>query len=111
GTEQHVPMSPAGKLRKGGRNRKEAGACLRESAVEMGKAHIVADAHPKLAPGEIRQYELLAGPKGCRLPVALAVGNIDVEHVNLGVARDDRALWVEKKAPVGCLLWRELDGK
>ena len=50
----------------------EAGAGLRQGAVEMGEAQVVADGEPDLAPGRIRTTAARPGRKVSRLAIALA---------------------------------------
>src|SRR5206468_6975975 len=54
---------------------------------------------------------LLTRPERRRFPIALAVRQIDVEHVDLVVAGHDLALGPEQEAAVGATLRIELDGE
>src|SRR3546814_7365015 len=62
-----------------------------QGAIEMGKAEIVADRQPDAAPGGFRHDGPFAGPEGLRLAIALAAGEVDVEHMDLVVGGDHRS--------------------
>src|SRR6266480_6129411 len=96
-----MPMRLAGWHRKYRRNGQEIGAGLRKRAVEMREAHIVADRHPEPAPRGLGDDGPAARTIGVALAVALAARQIDVEHVDLVVAGDDRALGIDQEGPVG----------
>ena len=84
-------MRPPGRHREDRRHGEEIGAGLRQRAVEMRKADIVAHAHAEPAPRRLGDDRLPAGAVGVALAIALAARQIDVEHVDFVVARDDRA--------------------
>ena len=104
GAHQHVPVRLAGLLGEGRGNGEERRAGLRQRAVERREAQIVADGQAEPAPRQVVQHGKLAGPIAPRLAIALAVGQIDVEHVDLVVARDDLAARVDQEAAVGRLV-------
>ena len=62
-----------------------------QRAVERREAQVVADREAEPAPRQVGTHRELARPVAARLAIALAVGEIDVEHVDLVVARDDLA--------------------
>ena len=92
GAIEHVPMRLAGLPGEGGRNGQERAAGLRQRPVERGKAQVVADGEPEPAPRQVGDHGDLARPVVAQFAIALAVGEIDVEHVDLVVAGDDLAL-------------------
>src|SRR6266581_9765669 len=92
--DQDVPVGLAGLLGKRCRNGDEGGPGLRERAIERGKAQVVADRQPQPAPWQIGRDRGLAGLEAVRLAIALATGEVDVEHVDLVVARNDLACGV-----------------
>src|SRR5207237_9921632 len=73
------------------------------------KAQVIANRQPQLAPGQIRRDRNLSGTIVARLTIALAACKIDVEHMDLVVARDDLAALVNEKGAIRGLLRRELD--
>ena len=72
-----------------------------ERAVEMREAHVVAHRHAERAPGQRRRHRALARAIGRRLAIALAARQIDVEHMDLVVARAQRAVGRDQAGPVG----------
>ena len=109
GAHQHVPVRLAGLPGEGRRDGEERGAGLGQRPVERGKAQVVADRQAEPAPRQVVQHRELAGPVASRLAIALAVGEIDVEHVDLVVARDDLAVRVDQERAVGRLVGGRLD--
>ena len=107
--DEHMPMRLAGLSGEGRRNRQERAAGLGERAVERREAQVVADGQAEPAPRQVGGDGDLARPVVARLAIALAVGEIDVEHVDLVVARDDLALAVDQERAVGRLVGRQLD--
>ena len=55
---------------------------------------------PSRPHGRSATHRDLAGPVVAQLAIALAVGEIDVEHVDLVVARDDLALRIDQEGAV-----------
>src|SRR5690625_1759048 len=96
GPQQHVPMGATGELGEGSGNRKKACALFRQYAVKLRKAQVIADAQPQRTPGQRSHHHLFSWLEGLGLPVVLAVGDVDVEHVNLVIARRDRTLGAEE---------------
>src|ERR1051326_903315 len=96
-----MPMRFAGRHRKDRRNGEEIRAGLRQCAVEMREAHIVADRHAEPTPRRLRDERPAAGPGVVALWIALATRQIDVEHVDLVVAGDEAALRVDQEWAVG----------
>ena len=93
-------MRPPGRHRKDRRHGQKIGAGLRQRAVEMREAHIVAHGHAEPAPRRLGDDRMPAGTVGVALAVAFAARQVDVEHVDLVVARDDRAARVDQKRAV-----------
>src|SRR6516162_742133 len=83
------------------RDRQKIGAGLRQSAVEVWKAHIVTNGHAEASPRCIGHNSPIAGPVGVAFAIALAAREVDIEHVDLVVTPDDRTAWIEEKRAVG----------
>ena len=104
GAHQHVPMRLAGRLGEGGGNGQHGGAGLGQCAVEGGKTQVVADRQSQHAPRQIADHGLFAGAIAARLAIALAIAEVDVEHMDLVVARGDVALRRDEKPAVSGLV-------
>ncbi len=111
GAVEHVPMGFAGLLRERRGDGEKRGARLRQRAIERGEAQVVANREAEPAPWQVGGHGDLAGPVVAGFAIALAAGEIDVEHVDLVVARDDLAAAVDQERAVGSPLGRELDRK
>ena len=59
--------------------------------VKRGEAKVVADAQAEPSPGQVGKHRFVARVEIARLAVAFAAGKIDVEHMQLVVARGDLA--------------------
>ena len=83
--QQHVPVVRA---RRGGEGRRH-GECRRpefhQPLVEPGEAHVVAHGQPERAEGQFRHRRGVARRGALRLEEPGAVGEIDVEHVDLAI--------------------------
>ena len=90
-------MRVAGLARERRRHGEERRPGFRERAIERGKPHVVAHRQPEPAPRQLGHHGKLARPVGARLPIALAIGEINVEHVDLVVARGDVAFAVDQE--------------
>ena len=66
------------------------GAGLGERAVERGKAQIIADRQADRTADAGREHRFMARHDGRGFAVEVAVVEIDIEHVDLVVARGDR---------------------
>src|SRR5207237_7765654 len=88
---QNVPVRLAGLPGEGRRDSKECGAGFGKCAIERRKAQVVADGKPKPPPRQIGQYREVARTIAARLAIALAALEVDIEHVDLVVTRDDLA--------------------
>ena len=71
---------------------------------QTGEAQIVTNSKAEPAPRQVVQHGELARPVAPRLAIAFAVRQIDVEHVDLVVARDDLAARINQEAAVGRLV-------
>ena len=100
GAQQGLPMGLAGRHGEGRGDGEDLGAALGEAAVERREAQVVADGHAEADPGGGRDDGLAAGAEGGGFAVALPRAEIDVEHVDLVVARDDAAVRAEEQAAV-----------
>ena len=106
-TQQRMPMRFPGLAGEGGRHREECGAAFRKRAVERRKAQIVADRQPNPAPRQVGDHGGLARLVIGRFAITLAAFQIDVEHVDLVVAREHVALGPDQEGAVDRLLRRE----
>src|SRR6266852_776442 len=106
-----MPVGLAGLLGERRRDRQKHASRLSESTVKGRKAQIIADRETKPAPGKLGRYGVLAGCVTARFPVALAVGEVDVEHVDFVVTRRDLTLRVDEKAAVHGAIRRNLEGE
>src|SRR5215216_5750554 len=92
---QHVPMRLAGLPGEGGRNGDEGGAGLGKRPMQQWKTQIVADSQAETSPQQIGDDGALTRLVATRLAVALTAGKIDIEHVNLVVARENLAARID----------------
>ncbi len=104
-------MRLAGGLGEGGRGGEQEGALLRQRAVELREAHVVADGEADPAPGRVGQHGLVTAGDGVGLAVFLARRQVDVEQMDLAVARGDPALGIDEEFAVGGLGVADLDGE
>ena len=84
---------------------------IRERAVELRETEVVADGKAEPAEGKIDNHSLAAWPARGRLAVALPSRQIDVEHMQLVVARGDLAFGIDEVRAVGHAGRVELDGE
>src|SRR5262245_20366581 len=110
GARQNMPVCLASLLGEGGRDGDKLGAGSSEHAIERGEAEVVANTKAESAEGEIGKHRLGARAEILRLAIALAAGKVDIEHMQLVVARGDAALGIDQIRTIGdpCLV--ELDG-
>src|ERR1700704_4779507 len=80
--DQNVPVGLASLLGKRRRNGDEGSPGLRERAIERWKSQVVADRQAQPAPGQIGRDRTFTGLEAVRLAIALATGEVDVEHVD-----------------------------
>ncbi|MGY4437948.1 hypothetical protein ACVW04_000730 [Bradyrhizobium sp. LM2.3] len=99
-TQQHVPMRFTGLAGEGRGHRDEVCAALGQRAVERGEAHVVADRQPDAAPGQVGDHGGLARLVIGGFAITLAVRQLDVEHVDLVVAREHTALGPDQEGAV-----------
>src|SRR5262245_28372838 len=86
---QYMPVRFTGLLGKRSRDGDEGAARFRERSIERGEAQVVADRQAEPAPRQIDRNRAVARPEAVRFAIALAAGKIDVEHVDLVIARRD----------------------
>src|SRR5947208_11550026 len=86
---EHVPMRLAGLLGEGRRNGDERAAGIGERTVERREAQVIADGEAKAPPRQVGGDGELTRTVIARFAIALATREVDVEHVNLVVARDN----------------------
>src|SRR5215470_16387218 len=87
--DQDVPVGLAGLLGKRRRNGDEGSPGLRERAIERGKAQVIADRQAQSAPWQIGGDRALTRFEAVRLAIAFAASEVDVEHVDLVITRND----------------------
>src|SRR6185369_17563958 len=80
GTQQHMPMRPAGRHGEGGGDTDHRRTGLGEVAVEMREAQVVADRHPERTPRCRRDDGLGTRANAFGFAIGLAVRQIDVEQ-------------------------------
>ncbi len=92
--EQDLPVVLAGLRGEGARHREEAGATLRQRAVELRESQVVADGQSDRAERRVEQRQLLPRRDGGRLDVGVAAARaqIDVEEMDLPIDRSDLAV-------------------
>ena len=100
GAVQHVPVRLARHLGERGRHDEDLRPGLRERAIELGEAKVVADGHAEPAPGGVHQDPIAAGGDDRGLAIALGGGQVHVEEVDLVVAGPDLAAVVDHEAAV-----------
>src|SRR3954469_15444726 len=108
---QHMPVCLAGLARERGRDRQEGRAGFGERTIERREAQVVADRHPEPAPWQVGDNRKVALTIAVRLAIALAALQVDVEHVDLVVARRELAFAVDQEAAVRGFLGPGLDGE
>src|SRR6476660_4264052 len=106
---ENVPVCFAGLLGECGRDRQHGCPGFGECAIERGKAQVVANGKTQAAPREICQHRQFAGAVVARLAITLAACKVDVEHMNLVVAREDVTLRVDQERTVGSAVCLNLD--
>src|SRR5262245_4612668 len=111
GADQNVPMRLPGLLGEGGGDGDELGAGKRECAVESGEAEIVADRESQAAEGKLGNDSGSARPGVIGFAVALAIGKIDIEQMQLVVTRRDLPLRIDEIGAVGDTSPDEPDGE
>ena len=84
----------------GGRHGEERRAAFGQRAIQRRKAHVVADGQPDPAPGQVGDHGGFARLVIGGFAIALAAGQIDVEHVDLVVARDHAAIGPDQERAV-----------
>src|SRR5205807_8786483 len=83
--QERMPVVAAGVQRERRRHREDARALAGERAVELGEAQVVADGEADLGRAGVDDDRLFAGLDRGRLAVGGAVGDGDVEEVDLAV--------------------------
>src|ERR1700738_1030856 len=95
-----MPMGAARRHREDRRDRQKIGTGLGERTIEVRQGHIVATAHAEAAPRRLGDDSAAAGPVRVALAVALAAGEVDIEHMYLVVARDDGTARIDKERTI-----------
>src|SRR4029450_4243082 len=97
---EHMPVRFAGLAGKRRWNADEGCAVFRQRAVERWEAQVVAHGQSEPTPRQVGDDADLGRPVAARLPIALAFRQVDVEHMDLVVARDDLALRIDQERAV-----------
>src|SRR6185295_11349076 len=109
--DEDMPMGFAGLFCESRRNCQHGCASFGERAVKRGKTQVIANGQTEAAPRQIGQYRQLPRTVVARLAIALAAGQIDVEHMDLVVAREDVALRIDQERTIGGAIGRYPDRK
>ena len=96
-------MRLAGLAREGGRRGQRRGTCMGMRAIEVREADVVADRNAELQPRQIDDHRAIARMIDGGFAPALAVREIDVEEMDLVVAREHPAVPAEDQRAVGDL--------
>ena len=98
--QQHLPMSLPGGTGEGAGHRQHTRPRLGEQAVEIGEAQVVADREPDDSRCGGGDHGTVAGFVVRRLLPALSAADLDIEHVDLVVARLQLTLRTEEAGAV-----------
>ena len=92
-----------------GRHDEDLRPGLREGAIELGEAKVVADGHAEAAPGRVHHDGIPAGRDDRGLAVTLGGRKVHVEQVNLVVAGPDLSPIVDYEAAIDEPVARPVD--
>ena len=106
---QHMPVRLAGLLGESRGHGEEMRASAHKRTVKRWEAQIIADRKAEPSPRQVGGYCNFAGPVGIRLAIALAACELNIEKMNLVVARGDLAVRRNQEAAVGGLVVGNLD--
>ena len=105
GAQQRFPVRLAGGRRKGRRHHQPLHTSSLQAAIEFREAQVVADRQAQAPRGRIERHHRVARRHVRRLAVTLgAIGQLDVEQMDLVVARDPGAAGVVDQAGLGAAL-------
>ena len=96
GPQQDMPVRAPGLSRKCRRDGENFCAAMGQGPVKRREAEVVAHRQPYRRPGRLGEDGLVAGAISGRFAVGFAAGQIDVEHVDLVIAGDDGAVFIEE---------------
>ena len=102
-------MRLASRLREGGRDRDDRSASAGKRPKELGKTNIVANRQSEPRPRKIGNHRLGSRMVEFRFPIALAIAEIDIIHVDLVVARENDAIGRDQEGAIGDAVVAELD--
>src|SRR6185312_9532811 len=97
---QNMPVRFAGLFSECRWYRQHGRTGLGECAVKRGEAQVIANRQTEAAPGQIGQHRQLARTVIARLAIALAARKVDVEHMDLVVARENFTLRINQERTV-----------
>ena len=106
GAQQRVPVRCTGVSREGGGHGEERRTAFGERAIQRRKAHVVTDRQTNPAPGQVGDDGGFARLIVGGFAIALAAGQVDVEHMDLVVACDHEAVRPDQERTVDGLLGR-----
>src|SRR5690625_1800706 len=98
--QKNLPMRAPGRHGEGGGHGQHPCPFLGQRTVERWKAEIIADRQAKREILHTRQYGLPARPESLGFAITLLAAKIDIEHVDLVIARHDRTFRVDQELPV-----------
>ncbi len=104
-------MRFAGLFGEGRRNGQKRRAGFGERPIERRETQIVAHREAETPPWQIADHGEIAGAVIVGFAIALAAGEVDVEHMDLVVARRDFALAIDQEGAVYGFVGRCLDGE
>ena len=107
--DEDMPMRLTGRPGEGRRNRHHRRTRSCENTVKIWKTHVVADRQSEPRPRQVGDNRRIARPVEPRLAVALAAGEVDIEHMDLVVARGEAAVGGDQERPVGYPVFAEPD--
>src|SRR5215475_11114473 len=97
GAYEHVPVRLARLFGKRRWNSQHRGAGFGQGSIEGRETQIVTDRQSQPAPRQIRQHRQFTRPVIVRFAIAFTAREVDIEHVNLVVARDDLTFRVDQE--------------
>ena len=95
-SQQHLPVRATGHLRERRRHADDLRAERHQPAVELGEPDVVADREPDAPQVGVVRDELLSRGEERGLAQRWLAGQVDIEQVDLAIARDDLAVAIEQ---------------
>src|SRR5260370_19215330 len=104
-----MPVRPTRGLGESRWYRENGRPYLREGPIELRKPHVIADGQAEFGPRQVGHDGFAAACNRVRFPVSFSRGQIDIEEMDLAVARSNPTAWVKKKRPICSHLWSGFD--